>query len=93
MSENKKVTVTVRGSVQGIGYRWYVQGLARSKNLGGWVKNRYDGAVEIQAEGAKASLEEFLVSLRKHPYARISSVETDWMDQAKKEFDDFEIRF
>ncbi len=93
MSDKKTISVIVRGNVQGIGYRWYVQNLARSRKLAGWVKNLEDGSVEISAQGSKEALEEFIASLRKHTYARVTSIETQWLDGVGQEFVDFSIRF
>ena len=76
MADNKRIRVLVRGRVQGIGYRWFVQDTARALKINGWVKNLDDGNVEISAEGPKANLDEFLRSVSKHNYAAISSIES-----------------
>ena len=38
--------VLVSGHVQGVGFRWSVERVARGEGLGGWVRNRRDGRVE-----------------------------------------------
>ena len=45
------VLITVRGRVQGVGFRWWATGEARSLNLSGYAANRADGSVEIRAQG------------------------------------------
>jgi acylphosphatase len=43
--------LVVRGLVQGVGFRYSLQRLARTRGVAGWVGNRADGAVEIVLEG------------------------------------------
>jgi acylphosphatase len=66
----------VRGRVQGVGFRWFVRERARQLGVRGWVRNRSDGAVEIEAEGDLARLEELRRSLAEGPAgAVVSSVD------------------
>jgi acylphosphatase len=46
-----RLHVVVRGRVQGVFYRHSAAEYARELGLTGWVRNRYDGSVEILAEG------------------------------------------
>jgi acylphosphatase len=57
----------VRGRVQGVGFRWFVRELASELQLGGWVKNRHDGAVEVFAEGADTGIESLRAALERGP--------------------------
>lgn len=41
----------VRGRVQGVGFRWFVDHEARQLGLSGWVRNNLDGTVEVLAIG------------------------------------------
>ncbi len=70
----------VRGRVQGVGFRDYVQTRARSLGLSGSVRNLPDGrSVEVIAEGPRHDLERFLDDLRRGPSsAHITAVDTDW---------------
>ncbi|HEY6305736.1 MAG TPA: acylphosphatase [Candidatus Angelobacter sp.] len=43
----------VRGRVQGVGFRWYVDYEARQLGLAGWVRNNFDGSVEVLAMGSE----------------------------------------
>ena len=43
--------VTIRGRVQGVGYRYFVEHEARARGLEGWVRNRRDGSVEATVQG------------------------------------------
>ncbi len=57
------VHVIVRGVVQGVGFRYAAQRLAKRLGIVGTASNRPDGAVEIHAQGPKGVLDLFLVSL------------------------------
>ena len=55
---------TVRGLVQGVGFRWFVCRQARALGLTGRVTNLADGSVEVGAEGDRAALDVLLSALR-----------------------------
>lgn len=66
----------VRGRVQGVGFRWFVRERGRKLGVKGWVRNRADGSVEVEAEGETLSLEELRGCLREGPPgARVSAVD------------------
>jgi len=68
----------VKGRVQGVGFRWFVEREARLLGVGGWVRNREDGAVEVLASGTRAQLSSLYDRLREGPRAaRIDGVEVD----------------
>src|SRR5262249_61105815 len=46
----------VRGRVQGVGFRWFVEREAHMLGLGGWVRNNPDGSVEVLAMGTPDQL-------------------------------------
>jgi acylphosphatase len=62
-----RCVATVRGLVQGVGFRWYVQDRAAGLGLAGWVSNQADGSVEVVAEGAQAALDQFELELWEGP--------------------------
>ena len=70
----------VRGRVQGVGFRDYVETRARSLGLSGFVRNLPDGrSVEVVAEGARHDLERLVTDLQRGPSsAHITAVDTDW---------------
>ena len=55
----------VKGRVQGVGFRWFVQREASEIGLKGWVRNTDDGCVEIVAAGDAEDLAELKGALRK----------------------------
>ncbi len=68
----------VTGRVQGVGFRWFVEREARLIGVGGWVRNRDDGTVEVMASGTNAQLGSLYDSLKAGPRAaRIDRVEVD----------------
>jgi acylphosphatase len=71
----------VRGRVQGVYFRAFVQQHAQALGLSGWARNLPDGAsVEVVAEGPRQTLDELLVHLhRGPPRARVDVVEASWM--------------
>ena len=69
----------VEGRVQGVGFRAYVQRTAATLGLTGWVRNKYDGRVEVWAEGSMQDNLRLLDALRKGPPASyVIHVETSW---------------
>ena len=68
------------GDVQGVGFRFFAESHARRLGLKGYVGNRYDGAVEVEAEGDRSALERFLDALRQGPrMARVQNVQVSWL--------------
>ena len=66
----------VRGRVQGVGFRWFVQELAALENAAGWVQNRPDGAVEALVQGEAQAVERIERQIRRGPpAARVEHVE------------------
>ncbi len=63
----ERLHAVVRGTVQGVGFRWYVQRIAARLGLQGWVANRADRSVEVVAEGPSPAIEELLAALRQGP--------------------------
>jgi acylphosphatase len=55
----------VKGRVQGVGFRWFVQQEAAEIGLRGWVRNTDEGHVEILAMGEPTELAELKDALRK----------------------------
>jgi acylphosphatase len=67
--------ITVRGRVQGVGFRWFVREIARRADLAGWVRNCPDGSVELAASGSEDALMRLLDALRRGPdHARVDEV-------------------
>ena len=59
----------VRGRVQGVGFRWFVDNEARKLGLAGWVRNNLDGTVELLAMGSDEQLHALRSRLQQGPRA------------------------
>jgi acylphosphatase len=69
-------TYRVRGRVQGVGFRWFVENAARQLGIAGWVRNRSDGSVEVLAQGTREQLFALRAKLHEGPRAaRVDEVE------------------
>ncbi len=66
----------VRGRVQGVGFRWFVEREAHILGIAGWVRNNTDGTVEMLAKGSPEQLKALRARLREGPRAaRVDDVE------------------
>jgi acylphosphatase len=66
----------VRGRVQGVGFRWFVEREAHILGIAGWVRNNHDGTVEVLAMGTREQLAGIRSRLREGPRAaRVDDVE------------------
>src|SRR6266850_2253654 len=80
MTSSEKTTQArrflVRGRVQGVGFRWFVEREAHTLGIAGWVRNRADGTVEVLAMGTHDQLSGLRSRLREGPRAaRVDDVE------------------
>jgi acylphosphatase len=66
----------VRGRVQGVGFRWFVEREAHLLGIAGWVRNNHDGSVEVLAQGTRDQLSGLHSRLREGPRAaRVDNVD------------------
>jgi acylphosphatase len=76
-----RVLLVITGQVQAVGFRWYVQRAATLLGLSGEVRNRADGAVVVEAEGARDSLERLIEATREGPVtASVTAVDVRWSE-------------
>ncbi len=73
-----RLHVRIRGRVQGVGYRAWVEQQANARNLEGWVRNRKDGRVEALFAGPADVVDEMIALCRRGPAsARVDHVEDE----------------
>ncbi|MBI2762558.1 MAG: acylphosphatase [Chloroflexi bacterium] len=87
-----RLEVTVRGVVQGVGYRYFVIQQVLGTGITGWVANGSRGEVICRMEGDRAALERVLADLERGPAgAVVEQVQAVWMPATGK-FNGFSIR-
>ena len=88
----QRLHAIIDGRVQGVGFRYFTQERAVFLGLTGWVRNRWNGTVELVAEGPKADLETLLRAVQRGPRAGTTqNVKVDWLETTG-EFNFFHIR-
>jgi acylphosphatase len=89
---NARLHAVVSGKVQGVSFRYFVVDRAKALSLTGWVRNLWNGNVEVTAEGSREDLEKLLQALHQGPpMARVALVNTDW-EAYQGEFNGFHVR-
>lgn len=83
----------VEGTVQGVGFRYFVMRQARRIGVSGWVRNTVDHTVEAQASGSAAQLDEFARALRSGPAtALVTNVHMTEIPDEEIPLGDFQIK-
>ena len=89
----RRVRLLVDGRVQGVGYRYSACAEARCLGLSGWVRNRSDGRVELEAEGPELEVEQMVAWCWRGPaFAQVSQVEVRSLDSDAPLHDGFSIQ-
>jgi acylphosphatase len=89
---NARLHATVHGRVQGVNFRYFVSENARRFNLTGWVRNRFNGTVEVLAEGKRNDLNTLIQYLHQgSSSSHVTKVDQEWQE-ATGEFDSFKVR-
>ena len=71
----------IRGSVQGVGFRYFAQRSAARHQVKGYIRNLEDGRVEALAEGPEKAVEEFKRDLTAGPtFSRVEEIEEIVLD-------------
>jgi acylphosphatase len=75
-NSNQARRFLVRGRVQGVGFRWFVEREAHILGIAGWVRNNADGTVEVLAQGTPDQLSGLRSRLQQGPRAaRVDDVQ------------------
>ena len=92
-ADGMRIHLTVKGHVQGVGYRYFVRQTADGLSLTGWVRNCLNGDVETEAQGGEEDLEDFIRRLESgHTWARVDRILKETLPDKKNE-GGFEITF
>lgn len=65
----------ITGQVQGVGFRYRARYAASHLGVTGWVKNQWDGSVELEAQGTIEQIDQMLKVINESPYIRIAWIE------------------
>ncbi|MFZ8847642.1 MAG: tRNA pseudouridine(55) synthase TruB [Minisyncoccia bacterium] len=66
----------IYGKVQGVGYRYFTEKIAKKLNIFGYVKNLEDGTVEVVAQGKEEDLQKFIEQLKIGPFlAKVEKID------------------
>jgi acylphosphatase len=88
----QRLTATVHGRVQGVGFRALTQREANRLGVVGWVANQWDGSVRVVAEGPDDSLRRLATWLHHGPpSAHVERVELGW-DEGTGDLRGFQVR-
>lgn len=78
-TDNLRLHAIVEGHVQGVGFRYFVIDCAQELGLSGWVRNTFEGNVELFAEGSRPALEKLLANVQRGPRAAfVLAVHEEW---------------
>ena len=76
--------VVIRGQVQGVGFRAFVEDEATRRGIAGWVRNRRDGTVEAVFEGPAEAVAGMIAACRNGPPgARVEAINEREVDRAQ----------
>ena len=68
--------LTIKGRVQGVGFRYHMSRIARELGVTGWVRNRHDGSVEALVAGTSDTVDKIIAWARRGPgHAVVTEVE------------------
>ncbi|WEV64852.1 acylphosphatase [Bifidobacterium sp. ESL0732] len=88
-----RVRAVVTGLVQGVGYRYFAVNEARRCGVAGWVRNRLDGSVEVEAQGEQSLVSAFVERLGHGPqWGHVDKVETKEIPLSDNESFEFRVR-
>lgn len=81
----RAVNIIVKGKVQGVGFRNFIETKASKLNLNGYVKNCPSGEVEIWAEGIESELLHLIEYARKGSlFSKVTHVDVSWIEPTYK---------
>ena len=82
--------LSIRGRVQGVGFRYFMNRAARDLHVTGWVRNRSDGSVEAVVAGTPDAVHAIIECARRGPsHATVTECE---VTAATGSFEQFEMR-
>lgn len=82
----RRYSIIISGRVQGVGFRYFVWETAAAFDLTGWVRNNYDGTVEIEVQGNEKVLLKFIDKVSAgNRFSKVKRVVTNPIDIKENE--------
>ncbi|MCX6012483.1 MAG: acylphosphatase [Chloroflexi bacterium] len=93
MPDKISIHIVVHGTVQGVGFRYFVESQASRLGLTGFVRNIADGSVEVIGEGEKGKLEALVKRVSQgSELARVTGIDIQWSKNSGQ-FPSFTIKY
>ena len=80
------------GDVQGVGFRYHANYISQRLGVTGWVKNLYDGRVEMEAQGTEAQIESLIAQLKAQRFVEIRDIESELVKVDPRSYE-FKVRY
>lgn len=89
MEDKVRKHIFFYGRVQGVGFRYYSVNKARQLGLTGWVRNLYDGSVEMEVQGQERFIDELIIFLQNRRFVEIDDIKAKTLPiQDEYDFDE-----
>ena len=86
-----EIYCVIKGRVQRVGYRDFIDRHAKERNLFGWIKNKEDGSVELVLQGTPDELKDSIEIINQGSLlAKVESLAVDWRTP-EKQFTEFRV--
>lgn len=72
------------GKVQNVGFRPRAKHFASGMGLTGWVRNDFDGSVEMEVQGTEEAINMLLVRINQSEYIDIQRIETNIIEEEQE---------
>lgn len=90
----EKIEAIVKGRVQGVGFRYFVQRTAEPAGICGYVKNLPDGTVEVVAEGKPEQLDHLMSALERGPsFSSVTDIDVRREQVQAPQYNSFNISY
>lgn len=89
MEDKVRKHIFFYGRVQGVGFRYYSVNKARQLGLTGWVRNLYDGSVEMEVQGPERVIDGLIIFLQNRRFVEIDDIKAKTLPiQDEYDFDE-----
>jgi acylphosphatase len=87
------IKARVKGKVQGVFFRAYIQKEAGKLGIVGWIKNEKDGSVLLEACGEREKLNQLIERINiGSPASKVEDLDITWIKRSQRKLNDFQIK-